>query len=410
MNLSKNSVWKNLLFLSLVLTTTISTPAHAEEEVANYAEETLSGNWNGLRTQLHDDGYDFELNYTVNFWRNFSGGAGKGNRVLDNLSLVMDIDGEKAFSSEGTSAHIYLLNNFGGRINDLVGSNGGIDNMEVPEQAFKLYEAWIQQNFFDDKLSILAGLHDLNSEFYVTDTSGLFINPTYGIGTEMAATGDNGPSVYPYTSLGLRIALTPMQNTYLMGAIYDGVPGDLNRPRGTHIRFNDNDGALVVAEGGIKSDDWGHYGAGVWKYTAKRADQLTTTDMAHSRGFYFLAERSFYNDDTRDISSFGRLGFTGGDIEQFKNNWSVGVVLSGYVPTRPDSQIGFAVTQSTNSSKFKAANAPVDGKETQFELTYADRPLPWLTVQPDLQYTVNPGTDPMLDNAWTGGIRLSIDF
>lgn len=202
----------------------------AQDTPPDFAHEKLSGDWAGLRTDLYNKGFDFELGYTADAWRNMTGGVAKGNRVNDDLDLVVNIDGEKALGSKGTSAKIYILNNNGGRINDLVGSNGGIDNIEVPTRAFKLYEAWIQQNFFDDKISILAGLHDLNSEFYVTDTSGLFINPTYGIGTEMAATGDNGPSIFPYTSLGVRIKATPSENTYVMGAIYDGVPGGSQPP------------------------------------------------------------------------------------------------------------------------------------------------------------------------------------
>ncbi len=322
----------------------------------------------------------------------------------------MDIDGERAFGLNGMSAHVSVLNNFGGRINDLVGSNGGIDNIEVPEQFAQLYEVWVQQNFMDDRISVLAGLHDLNSEFYVTDTSGLFINPTYGIGTEMAATGDNGPSIFPYTSLGVRVALAPTENTYFMGAVYDGVPGDPDHPRGARISFADNDGALLVGEGGIKDERLGHFGIGAWKYTAKRPDQLEEDVSKNSQGIYFLADRSFYKNAGQDISAFARVGFTQGDVEQFKSNWSVGVVASGFMPGRPEGQIGFAMTQNANSSKHKAANIGSESHEAQFELTYADKVLPWLSVQPDLQYTVNPGTDPTLDNAFTAGLRVGIDF
>lgn len=84
--------------------------------------------------------------------------------------------------------------------------------------------------------------------------------------------------------------------------------------------------------------------------------------------------------------------------------------MSGFVPSRPDGQIGFAVTTNVNASKYRAANAPVDDRETQFELTYGDMVTPWLFIQPDLQYTINPGTDPTLDNAWTAGLRVGIDF
>lgn len=55
--------------LPLLMTCTIlaSVPAYA-------ADETLTGDWNDLRTNLSDKGFDFSGSYTVNAWRNFSGG------------------------------------------------------------------------------------------------------------------------------------------------------------------------------------------------------------------------------------------------------------------------------------------------------------------------------------------------
>lgn len=409
--MSKDLIRKSVYFtvISYVALVAGASLAIAEDAKPDFATDTLTGNWGGARDSLFEKGYSFELSYKADAWRNLNGGMNKGNRVLDNLNIIMDVDAEKAMGLSGTSFRVYLLNNFGGRPNDLVGSNGGIDNIETSTQAFKLYEAWVQQNFFNDKLSLLAGLHDLNSEFYATDTSGLFLNPTYGIGTEMAASGDNGPSIFPTTSLAFRAAVSPTDNTYLQAAIYDGVPGNPNNARGTHINFDNKDGALVVAEAGIKDDTIGHFGLGAWKYTAKRADQVTG-EMTNSKGFYVLADSSFYQADSQDLSAFARVGFTAGDVEQFKSNWSFGLVGSGYVPSRPEGQIGFAVTTAVNSDKYKQANVPVESKETQFELTYADKLTPWLSIQPDLQYTVNPGTDQTLDNAWTIGVRLGVDF
>ena len=384
--------------------------AHAQDERPDFQSERLTGNWGGMRDRLYDQGYNFDFYYKVDAWRNLSGGVQTGNRALDNLDMKMTVDGARAFGSDGTTLQVYLLNNNGGRVNDLAGTSGGIDNIEVGTRSFKLYEAWIEQKFASGKISLLAGLHDLNSEFYVTDTSGLFLNPTYGIGTEMAATGDNGPSIFSNTSAAVRLAVHPTGAMYAQAAIFDGVPGSSKHPRGTHVDFNDKDGALLVGEGGIADDSIGHFAIGSWKYTARRPDQLTPGLREHSQGIYFMADKSVYKNGDRDISAFARLGYTAGDVESFKSSWALGAVASGFIPGREDGQLGLAVSQAINSNKFKAANAPVQNSETQLELTYSDKITPWLNLQPDLQYTVNPGTDPALDNAWTVGFRLSVDF
>jgi len=36
--------------------------------------------------------------------------------------------------------------------------------------------------------------------------------------------------------------------------------------------------------------------------------------------------------------------------------------------------------------------------------------FPWLGIQPDLQYVINPGTSAAIDNAFAGGLRFDIVF
>lgn len=72
------------------------------------------------------------------------------------------------------------------------------------DNTWKIYEAWFQQKLFGDNLSILTGLFDLNSEFDLIETAGLFLNSSQGIGSNFSQTGLNCPSIFPNTSLWLR--------------------------------------------------------------------------------------------------------------------------------------------------------------------------------------------------------------
>jgi len=356
-------------------------------------------------------GVDFNIYYKAEGWSNLRGGKDRGARYVDNLDLKASIDGGKAFGVDGLLLFAHFTTNAGGRPNaDLAGSNGGISNIEVAERSAHLHELWVDQSFAGGKASLLVGLHDLNTEFYVTDTSGLFLNPAAGISTVMAATGDNGPSIFPFTSVAARLRVNPNESTYLQAGAFDGVSGDPAHARGTHIRFGKKDGALLVAEGGVKDDAHGHFGVGGWYYTAARADQLTATDAAHGRGIYVLADKSVYSADKKDVSLFGRLGIAAGDVEQYRHAWEIGVTAGGFVPERPDGVMGLALYRNVNASKYKAANAGTQNAEMQVEGTYQDKILPWLTVQPDVQYTINPGTDPTLKNALSIALRLGADF
>jgi porin len=264
--------------------------------------------------------------------------------------------------------------------------------------------AWVEQNFRDGMFSLRGGLYDLNTEFYVTDASALFLNPTYGIGTEFSATGQNGPSIFPTTSSAARFKFA-CKDFYAQAAVLDGVPGDPANPNGTKIKHPSGDGFLLVAESGYSNEAFGHYAVGAWKYTAPTSN-WSATGSARNAGYYFLAEKKM----TDKLQAFARLGFADGDVSQFDYSWAAGFTYSGLFSSRPDGQFGVGFAQNVDSNSFRTAAVSADKSETQFELTYSDKLLPWLTVQPDLQYTMNPGTDPALKDAWTGGVRMQITF
>ncbi len=52
----------------------------------------------------------------------------------------------------------------------------------------------------------------------------------------------------------------------------------------------------------------------------------------------------------------------------------------------------------------------VDDAEVALEFSYRARITPWLVLQPDLQYVINPGTDPAIENALVAGVRVDITF
>ena len=58
----------------------------------------------------------------------------------------------------------------------------------------------------------------------------------------------------------------------------------------------------------------------------------------------------------------------------------------------------------------RSTGAGADRWEVTFELTYRVRVLPFLSLQPDVQYVANPGGDPDLDDALVVGLRAVLFF
>lgn len=135
------------------------------------------------------------------------GGVRRGTTYVGNLHLLLTAKTPPG-RWEGTTAFLDVLNIHGGRPSLRVGDAQGVSNIEGPPGT-QIEELWIQHNFAGNTLSLLAGIYDLNSEFYRLRSASLFVNSSFGIGPEFSQSGVSGPSIFPRTSAGLRIDLKP---------------------------------------------------------------------------------------------------------------------------------------------------------------------------------------------------------
>ena len=176
---------------------------------------------------------------------NLGGGARNGSTYTGSLNLQLTVDGGSLLGWKDTLLYLDGLWIHGGQPSNFIGDAQGVSNISAPP-VVELYEAWVQKNFFDNRFSVLAGLYDLNSEFYRLQSAGLFLNSSFGIGPEFSQSGVGGPSIFPNTSVGARFAYKPARGIVLRTAILDGVP--VNRPDGSHALFKRGDGVLIVSE------------------------------------------------------------------------------------------------------------------------------------------------------------------
>lgn len=358
----------------------------------------------------------FSGGYTVDVAGVVSGGLAKRGRVLDDLQIGADVDLEKAIGWKGARAHALLLNNSGGMPNDDAGTLQGVNNIEVSRQRARLFEAWVEQGL-GDKASVLVGLYDLNSEFYANDSAGLLLAPAFGIGSELAATGPNGPSIFPSTALSARVRWTPNEHVYVQAAAINAHAGVLGDPGGVCTEFEH--GLLTIAEAGWQGR--GKVAFGAWRYTKKQPDLRDVTAAGYptaktAQGAYLLLERQLSGQDedaARKTTAFARLGLSDGDTTAFRGGWQAGLLVERVFESRPDSAFSIGVNQAFLTGKFRA-NALDEGQdltraESAIEVTYSDKIGP-VTIQPDLQYVRNPGADRGVGHALVATVRFGVAF
>ncbi|QXD16850.1 carbohydrate porin [Rhodocaloribacter litoris] len=376
--------------------------------------------------------FHVEASYTGDVFGNLAGGLRRDVVYLDNFDVTLALDLEHLLGWSRTHLFLYGLGNQGGHPSRLAGDAQGVNNIEAPT-AWQLYEAWLQHLRDDGRLSVLLGLYDLNTEFDLIRTAALFINSSHGIGPDFSQSGKNGPSIFPHTSVGARVKWLPVDALYVQAVALDGVPGDPARPHGTRIRFGREDGLLLAAETGLFFDGMregtapvprrrvsrlgepvyrARLGLGAWMYTAAFDVLGRPGEQARSRGAYLLGEWQPYREPggTGGLAVFVRLGAAHARVNRFGAYLGAGIVYTGPFRGRDDDRLGLALASAYNGTPYRRAQRqagqPVERAETTFELTYLALFSARLALQADLQYVVNPDTNPARGNALVLGLRF----
>lgn len=345
--------------------------------------------------------------------------AGEGDRklrVLTNLDLVADADLSALVGWQGAKAHLYVLDNRGKRPNDAAGTLQGVDNIEVSKAGLRLFEAWVEQDV-GNGASLLVGLYDLNSEFYANEAAGLLIAPPFGIGSELAATGPNGPAIFPSSALAARLRVPVVHDTgYVQFAVVNAHASTLGDNGGVDLGFHD--GVLLIGEAGASKGPF-RASFGAWRYS-KDPDDLYEVDAfgqprhKSSQGAYFIVEGDLLSDGERKLTAFLRAGLSDPHATPFSGGFQTGFLLTPAIAGRSDSAFSFGVHRAWTSNHFRDALAASGGRpssgESALELTYSDKLLDFVSLQPDLQWIHRPGADASAKDAVVATLRTTFSF
>ena len=415
----------------------------------------VTGDWFGTRPVLSDHGLEIFGNYTAEVWGNMSGGQKTGAVYTGLLNFGATVDLEKAVGWKGASASTTWCWLSGRNASeDLAGNLLTISNI-AGFNTLRMYNLWLQQNLWDDKISIRLGQICPDGEFVISDYAGLFINSTFGFPALVTLNLPNGGSGYPMGTLGVRVAWNPVDWFTFRSAVFQGdaFAQDVNR-HGFRWSLDAQTGYTFFDEVQFR---WNHRDSesglpgqlkpGVWFQTGQSADPLVDSTSAGNAGFYLILDQMLYRKPggpsttglTKDgkpdgtggegksfkapvaqeksdqgLAWFGRVGFTPEDRNFINFYFDTGLSYKGLIPGRGDDTagIGFGYAQLSNGarSSLKDSGSNPAGAEMVVEFTYQARITPSLVVQPDLQYIINPGGTTDLNNAFVIGARAALTF
>jgi porin len=417
----------------------------------------LTGDWGGRRSYLEGRGVTFAFSYTNDFLANVSGGIKTGAVGLGIFQPQVDLDLQKLFGWEGDHVHIHGLVTHGPFFSaPYLGNILAVSNLEAGSVA-RLYAAWYEHNAPNDRWSVRAGLMLADSQFLQSQTASNFINNGISWPTFLAANLPASGPAYPLGAPGIRVRVKPRDDVQFQAAVFSGDPSggngsNLPAPLPTGTVFSFSGCAFLIAEASYLPNQGkdpkglpGAYRLGAWYHTSSHfadqrfddtglslaSPQSTGIPLEHTGdgGVYGVIDQVLYRvpgADDQGLSGFFRAGGVPNDRNLISFYADAGLVYKGLVPRRPDDKIGIATAFArigdnargldTDIGLFGDFFYPVRTNETVIEMMYQAQLKPWWTLQPDLQYIIQPGggvlnpDGSLRQNALVIGLRSVLNF
>lgn len=424
--------------------------AHA----ADYAHDTLTGNWGGARTSLHEQGIDLSLDYVGEYAHNLEGGRQKTGAYADQIAFGADFDFGRLWGWHGTSFHIDITQRGG---TDALEQRAGMDNLVATQEihgrgkVMRLTNFYLEQKlwngFADVKIGRMAvdagGFASLGCRFQnLVSCGALPGNVMVGGGGVQG----NGWYTWPISQYGAILTLNPGDHWSVRGGLFSSNARNLDQDM--HLKLATPGGwghTLAIAQ-----LDWhGTLGAGNlpgkamiggWYNSAdfpdvtgdkafleRHVDGFESSVHGSRSGFYLLARQQVTRDSHGGgLVLFGHFVTSDEDTTQIDRLLQLGLFYNAPFASRPDDRIGLLLSNEHVSDHYakgiRAADSlrrahalpgypeSIPDNEYTVELNYRARLWHGVYLMPDIQYIHNPGGLGSNDDITVFGTRLSLAF
>lgn len=396
-----------------------------------WAGQYLTGNWFGWRQRLSDLGLQVALTYTADILGNATGGVDRKVRYFHNIGLDFLFDLDRLVHIPGAHFHLAVSQRTGKSLSD-----EDIHNVfNVAQVCCGPYTqvvtvAWEQQ-LFNDRLGIRAGHLSMGDDFATSPLYWQYV--TSGIDGNPGSLVFNVPfTEYPDATIGVRIRGRPIEHLTMQVGVYND-DLDTNAAHGGNFAVNFSDGVMVLAEvsyhdhlGDVREALPGHLTIGGFYHTGRfrrldaPAGSTLPSDTEYGNGgIYGAIDQMVWRfadaPDPRGVLPFVSLvGAPNADVSTFPFFFNSGVVVRGPLPSRPYDDVLFGLLYGEFSNVLRqgqrAAGEPLQHFEMVLELSYILQLTPWLQLQPDIQYVIEPGGTGDIPNALVLGAQIAINI
>lgn len=440
-----NRRMKKLALLCSVPLVLFSTASRADMAPLSVDSSYMFGDWGGLRSQLKDDGVDFQVNYTMESASNLAGGYKTSTtaRYTDQWAFGTSLDLEKLLNWEDTQFQFTITSRNGHDLTEHINDprTGGLSSVEEVYgrgQTWRLTQFWMNKGFFNHLIEVKAGRVTVGEDFDSFQSN--FENLAFGSGQPGNWRGDRWFN-WPVSQWGGRLKLNFTPEVFLQVGFYNQTASNYDTGNGFRLDASPTLGNMVPVELGWKPVFGpeklpGNYRMGVY-YSSVNGDKYSSYrngsyhDDAHAYGGYLLLQQQLTamdGDNQRGLSMTVQGVMNDRRTSKTDNYQAMTFVWKGPFAARSQDEIGVGaarihvnsnygrmqhrINEENGESNYHSPTyLPIQhGSEYNYEIYYNARLTNWFSLRPNLQYVASPGAVSEVKNAFIGGLSANVNF
>lgn len=406
----------------------------APKQLHSWSEgETLTGNWEGIRSALLHHGVEPFGYYTAIASGNPRGGYSQGHvTAVDDIFFGVRLNLGSLVHWPGASVTISGINRDGrGLTNQYIKSQYNVQQTVGGQNLF-FYQLFLKKSFNDNKMSFKVGRFSASDDLNASPLYGLYLNN--GIDGDIRNVLFNTQfSAYPFATWAAHYRADFESGVNLQVGVFqtwkDIFQSELN---GVDWTIHDGDGIIAMTQAGVtthlrKKDPpaaarkrlEGHYWLGATYSPWKGYKQFLSKDLAsNSYGFYAHGDQKVWESSPgskKSLTLWGTVGYyPQQNIAIVPLQATIGLVHQGLIAKRPEDKTVFAFLYGQFSRDYaKQQRLAAKGSpsyEGMLEAGHRFQLSKSFFLQPDLQWVIRPGGTAKYRNAVVAGAEIGVTF
>ena len=256
----------------------------------------------------------------------------------------------------------------------------------------------------------------MNSSFGTSSSARRSIHSAFGMYPSVTPNAGYSFSIFPRTMPTVYAKYNANQIT-VQAAAYAGASTSFDE-NPYNLRWNLDESVYLVGEIHYKNNkrgaQTGLYKLGFFYHSSDFPDVTQVANLIRgNRGCYLIADHMLLPESDhpgQGLKLFAQISMASGNQNLLDLYNSAGFTYQGLLPQRDQDVLFFGMVNSFINQELQEVTGAMESNRAIVEMNYTLTLGNYLTLQPNLQYIVNPGADPTLENALLGMLRFSIKY